>query len=98
MSAAASRDVVDLPPESLVVLTRDIDLLTTLRAVATEHEISTVGAEADLAGQLLEDHAGVAVIDASAVSSPIGLLVERLKAQFPDLVLVVAGSSNDQNA
>jgi TonB family protein len=98
MSAAASRDVVDLPPESLVVLTRDIDLLTTLRAVATEHEISTVGAEADLAGQLLEDHAGVAVIDASAVASPIGLLVERLKAQFPDLVLVVAGSSNDQNA
>jgi TonB family protein len=98
MSAAASRDVVDLPPEGLVVLTRDIELLTTLRAVATEHEISTVGREADLADQLIEDHAGVAVLDTSAVTSPIGQLADRLKAQFPDLVLVVAGSMNDQNA
>ncbi|HEU4624981.1 MAG TPA: TonB family protein [Steroidobacteraceae bacterium] len=98
MSAAASRDVVDLPPESLVVLTHDTELLTTLRAVATEHEISTVGAEADLATQLLENHAGVAVLDTSAVTSPIGQLAERLKAQFPDLVLVVAGSVHDQAA
>ena len=98
MSAAATRDVVDLPPESLVVLTHDIELLTTLRAVATEHEISTVGAEADLAAHLLEDHAGVAVLDTSAVTSPVGQLADRLKAQFPDLVLVVAGSVNDQNA
>jgi protein TonB len=98
MSAAATRDVVDLPPESLVVLTHDIELLTTLRAVATEHEISSVGAESELAAHLLEDHAGVAVLDTSAVTSPIGQLAERLKAQFPDLVLVVAGSVNDQNA
>ena len=98
MSAAATRDVVDLPPESLVVLTHDIELLQTLRAVATEHEISTVGAEADLAAHLLDDHAGVAVLDTSAVTSPVGQLADRLKAQFPDLVLVVAGSVNDQNA
>jgi TonB family protein len=93
-----NREVVDLPAQSLVVLTRDIQLLQTLRAVATEHEISAVGAEADIAAQLLDDQAGVAVLDTSAVASPIGQLCDRLKAQFPDLVLVVAGSVNDQNA
>src|SRR5215510_13938394 len=97
MSAAAVRDVVDLPPESLVVLTHDVELLQTLRAVATEHEISTVGAEADLAAHLLEDHAGVAVLDTAAVTSPIAQLAERLKSQFPDLVLVVAGNISDQS-
>ncbi len=96
--SAAPQDVVDLPPESLVVLTHDAELLQTLRAVATEHEISTVGAETDLAAHLLDDHAGVAVLDTAAVTTPIAKLAERLKAQFPDLVLVVAGNGNDQNA
>lgn len=97
MSAAAARDVVDLPPESLVVLTHDSELLQTLRAVATEHEISTVGAEADLAAHLLDDHAGVAVLDTAAVTTPISQLADRLKTQFPDLVLVVAGHASEQS-
>ncbi|HEV7713990.1 MAG TPA: TonB family protein [Steroidobacteraceae bacterium] len=94
--SASPREIVDVP-ESLVVLTHDVELLQTLRAVATEHQISTVGAEADLAAHLLEDHAGVAVLDTSAVTSPIAQLAERLKSQFPDLVLVVTGNLNDQN-
>jgi TonB family protein len=97
VSAAAARDVVDLPPESLVVLTHDYELLQTLRAVATEHEISTVGAEADLAAHLLDDHAGVAVLDTAAVTTPIAQLADRLKTQFPDLVLVVAGHASEQS-
>jgi TonB family protein len=95
--SAAARDVVDLPPESLVVLTHDTELLQTLRAVASEHEISTVSAEADLATHLLHGHAGVAVLDTAAITTPIGQLADRLKAQFPDLVLVVAGHVSDQN-
>ncbi len=93
--SASPREVVDVP-ESLVVLTHDVELLQTLRIVATEHEISSVGAEADLAAHLLEDHAGVAVLDTAAVTSPIAQLAERLKSQFPDLVLVVAGNLSDQ--
>src|SRR5262245_7150346 len=93
--SASPREIVDVP-ESLVVLTHDTELLQTLRAVATEHEISTVGAEADLAAHLLEDHAGVAVLDTAAVTSPIAQLADRLKSQFPDLVLVVAGNLSDQ--
>ena len=94
--SASPREIVDVP-ESLVVLTHDIELLQTLRAVATEHEISTVGAEADLAAHLLEDHAGVAVLDTAAIASPIAQLADRLKSQFPDLVLVVAGNLSDQS-
>ena len=94
--SASTHDVVTDAPESLVVLTHDEELLQTLRAVATDHDISTVGAEADLAAHLLDDHAGVAVLDTAAVTSPIAQLCDRLKAQFPDLVLVVAGRVEDQ--
>jgi TonB family protein len=94
----ASPREVTATSESLVVLTHDEILLDTLRAVATEHEISSVGAEADLAAHLLDDHAGVALLDTAAVTSPIARLTERLKAQFPELVLVVAGGVEDQGA
>ncbi|MEP7242142.1 MAG: TonB family protein [Gammaproteobacteria bacterium] len=94
--SAAPRAVVEVP-ESLVVLTHDTELLQTLRDVAHEHQISTVGAESDLAAHLLDDHAGVAVLDTAAVTSPIAQLTERLKSQFPDLVLVVAGNLSDQS-
>jgi TonB family protein len=94
--SASTHDVVTDTPESLVVLTHDAELLQTLRAVATDHDISSVGAEADLAAHLLEDRAGVAVLDTASVTSPIAQLCDRLKSQFPDLVLVVAGRIEDQ--
>jgi TonB family protein len=92
----STHDVVTDFRESLVVLTHDAELLQTLRAVATDHDISTVGAEADLANHLLNDHAGVAVLDTDFVTTPINQLCDRLKSQFPDLVLVVAGRHEDQ--
>jgi len=92
----STHDVVTDFRESLVVLTHDAELLQTLRAVATDHDISTVGAEADLANHLLNDHAGVAVLDTDFVTTPIHQLCDRLKSQFPDLVLVVAGRHEDQ--
>ena len=92
----STHDVITDARESLVVLTHDGELLQTLRAVATDHDISTVGAEADLAAHLVDDHAGVAVLDTEFVTTPISQLCDRLKSQFPDLVLVVAGRHEDQ--
>ena len=83
--------------EKLVVLTQDSELLATLHAVARGRRVAVVGAEADLAIDLLSDHGGVVVIDTAATASPILRLTERLKGQFPDLVLVVAGSTEDQS-
>ena len=84
--------------ESLIVLTHDSALVETLQVLGQDHDIFTVDAEAELANQLLGEHAGVAIIDAAAAASPVSKLTERLKAQFPDLVLIVAGGLDDQNS
>ena len=84
--------------ESLVVLSHDELLIQSLQTVAIEHDLFLIGSEADLATHLLSDHVGVAVIDAACVTTPIAQLTERLRAQFPDLVLVVAGGAEDQAA
>jgi protein TonB len=85
--------------ESLVVLTHDQGLVAAVRAVASaEHELIVVGAEADLATHLIADSAGVVVLDTAAAVSSIAQLTQRLKAQFPDLVLIVAGGAAEQAA
>lgn len=86
-----------LAGESLIVLTRDAALVQSLKTLGSGHEVLTVAAESDLAEQLLGRHAGVTILDAAAVSSPIENLTERLKSQFPDLVLIVAGRLGDQS-
>jgi TonB family protein len=88
------------PPRSggLVVLSRDEALVRTLKMLGSEHDVFSVGAESDFAAHLLAQSTGVAILDASAVASPIERLTERLRAQFPELVLIVAGSVDDQSA
>ena len=82
----------------LLVLSRDEALVHTLRAIGSEYDVFAVSAESDFASHLLSENTGVAILDASAVASPIERLAERLRAQFPDLVLIVAGSVDDQSA
>jgi TonB family protein len=84
--------------ESLVVLTRDSALVRTLKGLGSEHHIASVDVESELANELMGDHAGVAIIDTAAISTPIEHLTERLKSQFPDLVLIVAGKQGDQGS
>lgn len=84
--------------ESLIVLTRDGVLVETLQAVATERALSIIEFESDLPAHLVGGHAGVAILDTSAVTTPITKLTDRLRAQFPDLVLIVAGDAMDQAA
>ncbi|HEX4676828.1 MAG TPA: energy transducer TonB [Steroidobacteraceae bacterium] len=82
----------------LLVLSRDEALVHTLRSIGSEYDVFAVSAESDFASHLLSESTGVAILDASAVASPIERLAERLRAQFPDLVLIVAGSVDDQSA
>jgi periplasmic protein TonB len=85
--------------DSLVVLTRDPAFGAAVRAVAApEHDLVFVGAETDLASHLIADAAGVVVLDTAATVSSISELSRDLKAQFPDLVLVVAGGAAEQAA
>ena len=96
-ASAAPRDITTAGV-GLVVLTRDEALVHTLQAVSTEYQVFPVGAESDLAAHLVASTTGVAILDVSAVASPMDRLSERLKTQFPDLVLIVAGRVDDQSA
>ena len=82
--------------QALIVLTRESGLIETVRAGSGTHSLVVVSDEAELASRLIGAHAGVALIDAAAVSGGMTTLVERLRIQFPDLVLIVAGTAGDQ--
>src|SRR5580698_4017216 len=73
----------------VVALTRDEGLIHTLQVLRPEYDISAVAAEAELAAHLLAQETGVAILDAGAIHTPIERITERLRAQFPELVLIV---------
>jgi protein TonB len=82
---------------SLVALTHDAGLVKSLRAVgAQDRDIFIVGSETDLARHLVDDSAGVVVLDVAATVTAIAQLTDSLKAQFPDVVLIVAGGVAEQ--
>jgi len=86
-----------LAPSPLIALTRDTQLVAILKAVSDpSHQVLPVGSEVDLSGTLLTHQGGVAVIDCAALANPVGELIDRLHAQFPELVLIVAGRSDEQ--
>jgi TonB family protein len=82
----------------LVVLTRDEALVHALKALGSQYPILTARTESDLAGHLMSQGAGVAILDVGTVPTPVDRLSERLRAQFPELVLIVAGGVDDQSA
>ncbi|MBK6596949.1 MAG: hypothetical protein IPG25_03130 [Proteobacteria bacterium] len=100
MSIAASTAApAQAPTGAVAVLSVNNELLTTVRrATAAEHEVVAVARTADLPAQLIDKRIGAVLIDSDAIAEPIDQFVERLKGQFPDLVLVVAGGPADQTA
>jgi protein TonB len=86
-----------LAAKPLMALTRDEELLAALRNVTDPvHEVCVIGAELDLSTALMAHHAGVAVLDCNLIVSPLATLTARLHAQFPELVLIVAGGASEQ--
>ncbi len=83
----------------LIVLAQDEKFLALLRKVSEPaHVVRAVGSEIDLSAALMAHHAGVAVLDAAALATAPAQLAARLCAQFPDLVLIVAGGAAEQAA
>jgi TonB family protein len=84
-------------PAPLIALTQDEKFLAMLRKISEPaHAVQAAGSEIDLASSLMAPHAGVAVLDSAAVATPIDQLAARLHTQFPDLVLIVAGTADEQ--
>ncbi len=81
----------------LAVLASDAQLLETIESVVTaDHAIALCADAAELAARLVSGDYGVALLDAGAIQDPLPDFTQRLREQFPDLVLVVAGRVDDQ--
>ena len=82
----------------LAVLSQDDRVIDTVEEVVTaDHAISVCLGEAELAELVIGGKCGVALIDAPAVPGSLEELTARLRQQFPDLVLIVAGGAEHQS-
>ena len=83
---------------AVAVLSIDDTLISTLSEVVTaDHSIAIAPDTMSLAEQIVAINAGVAIIDADTVADDIVATLRKLRAQFPDLVLVAAGNSAQQS-
>jgi TonB family protein len=83
---------------SVAVLSIDDTLITTLSEVVTsDHSIAIAPDALSLVEQIIAINAGVVIIDADAVADDNVATLRKLRAQFPDLVLVAAGNSAQQS-
>ncbi|MBV9695351.1 MAG: TonB family protein [Gammaproteobacteria bacterium] len=85
-----------LAPAPLLVLAQDDKFLELIRRCSEGRALRIAGSEIDFSAALLQDHNGVALLDCAALASAVEALTARIKAQFPELVLVVAGGSAEQ--
>src|SRR2546429_7268138 len=101
-AAGTSRDVappLTLAGQPLLVLTHDPAFFATFKRVADPaHELSVVRSETDLAAAPIALHAGVVVLDTTSLTTPTAEVARQLEAQFPDVVLIVAGGVEEQAA
>jgi TonB family protein len=82
----------------LVVFSTDEAFLETLReAVGSARRLWHVPSADKVCDLLLAGQVGILVLDVQALAEDVGVFVAQLKRQFPDLVLVVAGSRETEN-
>lgn len=86
------------PVRRVVAMTRDGALVRALEELAaTGFDICVVEDAESLCDELLQSHSSTALVDAAATSAPVEGFVDALATQFPDLRLLVAGQSAEQN-
>ncbi len=92
MSFSLASDIVEL-----VVLTQDEGFLKTLReAIGESRRLWHVLTGDKVSDLVIAGHVGILVLDTHSLDSPSNIYIERLKQQFPDLVIIVAGSRDDE--
>jgi protein TonB len=87
LSFSSAGDIVEL-----VIFTQDEVFLQTLReAVGGPRRLWHVPSADKVGDLLLAGQVGILVLDVQALSEPASAFVARIKLQFPELVVVVAG-------
>jgi protein TonB len=88
-----------IPQRQLVTLTNDSALIRALQELSSDNvAVHVVSDMRTLSDELLQHAGAVALIDASALDIPIEGAVDAITTQFPDLRLMIAGHSAEQNA
>lgn len=89
-----------LHSRQLVALTNDPALVKALQElpVADQYVVHIVADLRALSDELLQHVSAIALIDAAALDAPIDGAVDAITTQFPDLKLMIAGQSAEQNA
>ncbi len=81
----------------VLALTPDASLLAILReAAGRDQRIWHAAAREQTAELIMSGQVGVVVIDTLATGEDCAAFCDQLHAQFPDLVLIVAGTTDDQ--
>ena len=94
MSFSLASDIVEL-----VVLTQDEGFLKTLReAIGESRRLWHVLTRDKVSDLVLAGHVGILVLDTHCLDNASNLYIDHLQQQFPDLVIVVAGSRDDEGA
>jgi DNA-binding NtrC family response regulator len=82
---------------AIVALSKDEALLSALMATMLEQAaIVTSSSIERFIDRLAANNARVALIDAASAPAPVGSFTQRLRKQFPQLLIVLTGSSSLQ--
>jgi len=97
IAQVAAQMVAGAQPVEILALTPDAGLLALLReATGSEQRIWHAEAREQTSDLLLSGQVGVVVIDTLATGQECAEFCDQLRAQFPDIILIVAGTTNDQ--
>jgi DNA-binding NarL/FixJ family response regulator len=93
----AAKQLAGAQPVEVLALTTDASLLAILReAAGREQRIWHAPTREQTAELIMSGQVGVVIIDTLATGDDCPAYCDQLRVQFPDLVLVVAGTTEDQ--
>ncbi|MFL6550566.1 MAG: hypothetical protein ACJ8OJ_17880, partial [Povalibacter sp.] len=99
LSAVHSVGSLDADPVDVVVLSSDEGLISTLQeAAGTANVIWHAPSEDAAVDLLVGGRCGIFIADLAVVRTDASALLEKLQAQFPELVLLGAGRREDEGA
>jgi len=84
-------------PVAVAAITQDRALIGLLRSVIDpSNDLILVSAESELTPHLNSRRISVALLDSMFIEGDLGAMAERLRETWPDLVLVVVGTAEEQ--
>src|ERR1041384_6108535 len=85
-------------PIAIAALTQDRALIGLLRStIDPTHELILVTSEEELTPHLNGRRVSAALLDSMFIEGDLAAMAERLRATWPDLVLVVVGTAEEQS-